>query len=60
MIALLNEKRVTCAIRWTEQEEAEIRGSQSYLSYYRPVFTENNLTITKKLSQVFILVLNEV
>ena len=50
------KKRVTCAIRWTEQEEAEICGSQSYLSYYRPVFTENNLTITKKLSQVFILV----
>ena len=50
------KKRVTCAIRWTEQGEAEIRGSQSYLSYYRPVFTENNLTITKKLSQVFILV----
>ena len=51
------KKRVTWAIRWTEQEEAEIRGSQGYISYYQPVFTENNLTITKKLSQVFILVL---
>ena len=53
------KKRATCAIRWTEHEEAEIRirGSQSYLSYYQPVFTENNLTITKKLSQVLILVL---
>ena len=55
------KKRVTCAIRWTEHEYeyAEIRRSQGYLSYYQPVFTEHDITIATKFSQVFILVLKE-